>query len=654
MSSNAFTQGSPRLLWNCLKPGIFGIVIAVATFGVAHPLRDTPQEIYGLFVIWMGVFAAGGLGLIVSLGRLASNWGALMVSASETNSRRIIVGALLLGGGLALSAGGGSVLDGVLGKSAKTFQLAWIAALASLWPIASGIFLIVRGSREPLKALHKPGLAHKGDPERNRALGAALHALGVVVLLGGACLAVPLWDWTGLQNWPGSVRLLVFAASGIALLLAGAELIRRARRLRVDSAHARMAQDPRPPILFLRSFAEDGATREEQGVQASRNHQGRTGHVPLIGLVLAAFEIWRFLRGTDDLSFEEELARWFGRFGPFVAIGKPGEELATLGASRLYVSHDTWQGTVTELIASSQMIVWQAGSTEGTWWELERLVQRASPLKLALIAPHSSLHRDDGGSIWTKALENVPELPQENSQRTDFLRRIGQYLPRPLPDMSSSDRFIVFDAEWNASVHPLITRTWLEQQLEDTVIDLDASLPAIAERLRPMVATSSATRGVLRDSSPWPAIAGVLVVVAGLAGYFAYQNARERAVATVRERMVGSWYGEVSETGTLTGRRFDRRRWVRTYHSHGGQELAMHFYENGVLQARSQSHGYWRVNDNVLTTVCEVLKIDEKEDSCGTSEYVLDSVDAREMQYTSRRTGQKFRAIRVDDGYVLD
>jgi hypothetical protein len=59
------------------------------------------------------------------------------------------------------------------------------------------------------------------------------------------------------------------------------------------------------------------------------------------------------------------LKRVVSQFGPFVAIGKPGEALPPAGAARTYKSDNPWQVRVLELIRSSKLVLMLAGSTEG-------------------------------------------------------------------------------------------------------------------------------------------------------------------------------------------------------------------------------------------------------------------------------------------------
>ena len=98
----------------------------------------------------------------------------------------------------------------------------------------------------------------------------------------------------------------------------------RARRVSQPSADVARQGDPRPPILFLRSFLDDGYKLKERVLVAG---------VPI----------------NQPLRMEEALAVRFHDFGPFLAVGEPGEGLPQLGAARAYLSDDQWQAAVVEL-----------------------------------------------------------------------------------------------------------------------------------------------------------------------------------------------------------------------------------------------------------------------------------------------------------------
>ncbi len=62
---------------------------------------------------------------------------------------------------------------------------------------------------------------------------------------------------------------------------------------------------------------------------------------------------------TENYSAEELLSTAFRACGPFVAIGRPGEILATSGADRMYVPDNEWQQVVRHYLAKSQAAILQ-------------------------------------------------------------------------------------------------------------------------------------------------------------------------------------------------------------------------------------------------------------------------------------------------------
>ena len=107
-----------------------------------------------------------------------------------------------------------------------------------------------------------------------------------------------------------------------------------------------------PPVLYLRSFADDES--------AARRH--------------------------GALTEEEQLAKALAWVGPLFAVGKPGETLPQVGAQRIYVADDQWQTRVSELMAEARLVVLRTGSTGGFRWEVERALAALTPDRLLLVA----------------------------------------------------------------------------------------------------------------------------------------------------------------------------------------------------------------------------------------------------------------------------
>jgi hypothetical protein len=120
-------------------------------------------------------------------------------------------------------------------------------------------------------------------------------------------------------------------------------------------------------VLLLRSFGDD-MLKIEKGAKWTRpNDLARHG-----------------------MTFERVVAKQLEPFGPVIAIGKPGEALAPLGAARDYVGDDVWQREVEQRMHDARLIVLMLGRTEGLAWELLRAHRLDQLRKLILLFPPAS------------------------------------------------------------------------------------------------------------------------------------------------------------------------------------------------------------------------------------------------------------------------
>ena len=85
------------------------------------------------------------------------------------------------------------------------------------------------------------------------------------------------------------------------------------------------------------------------------------------------------------LTEEEHLARALAWIGPLVAVGRPGELLPQVGAKRVYLTDDTWQARVSELMKSAAMVVLRTGSSQGFHWEVSQALSTLSPERLLVV-----------------------------------------------------------------------------------------------------------------------------------------------------------------------------------------------------------------------------------------------------------------------------
>jgi hypothetical protein len=203
------------------------------------------------------------------------------------------------------------------------------------------------------------------------------------------------------------------------------QMLLRARKFTVASAEEVLAADPRPPVIYMRSFKDD--------MWAS---------MP----IMSGPPGWALLFPKELITEEELVARTLNDFGPMVTIGKPGEQLRELGAARMYVGEQEWHDKVATLMRSAKLVVLRLGQTEGLWWELEQAIGKMRPEQLLIFVPR----------IVDKAT------------RETIRRRAEALFPKPLPVFAHSNSpwgnvgslrgILYFDPDWTAHYIDLTRR----------------------------------------------------------------------------------------------------------------------------------------------------------------------------------------------------
>jgi hypothetical protein len=143
----------------------------------------------------------------------------------------------------------------------------------------------------------------------------------------------------------------------------------------------------KPPVLLLRSFMDDVA-----GIKPNN-------------IILSLFRRRKRL--------EECLGEELAEAGPFVAVGKPGENLPPLGAQRLYLADDKWQEVVKSYIDRAGLIILIAGKTHWVRWELSTIMELSQLSRLLIVFPPlprsermerwKNLSAAFNGTIWEAA-----------------------------------------------------------------------------------------------------------------------------------------------------------------------------------------------------------------------------------------------------------
>lgn len=185
----------------------------------------------------------------------------------------------------------------------------------------------------------------------------------------------------------------------------------------------KVEQDPRPPLLFLRSFQDDQVRLPERGP-------------------LAAFYRRIMSLGVGRRRLDHILVERFSRYGPALALGNPGEKSLPFGAARVYASHENWQDVVHELAARSAHVVLVADSTPGVEWEIRTFQQPPLLDKTMFIcAPRSTDLRES--PLLAGWLEELGLPPGGVPVLAVFRDREGQVVVLRCTHPRSSSAFVV-------------------------------------------------------------------------------------------------------------------------------------------------------------------------------------------------------------------
>lgn len=231
-------------------------------------------------------------------------------------------------------------------------------------------------------------------------------------------------------SWHGPLFMVFLVVAVIAVPVFGRYVQERYRNLQLvaPTAEEVLQQDARPPVVYLRSFAD-----ETKILRRYRRH-------------------WP--------TEEELLAKVFSEFGPFLAIGKPSDGLPIVGAARMYVSETCWRPTVRDLVDGATFVALRLGDSPGVLEELDLVMRRLPPRRVLLL---SALRREAHATA-SVILET----------------RFGVRLPQ----FSSLPSVVTFEDDWAA--RRTVVRHWLlrgSPRATDLEVGLRAALVDFLRRL---------------------------------------------------------------------------------------------------------------------------------------------------------------------------
>ena len=254
----------------------------------------------------------------------------------------------------------------------------------------------------------------------------------------------------------GGARTLICAF----MVGAGGALVRQGRRLAARRATELLQVDQRAPILLLRSFADDELVIETFGEGHSFYPHRKT--------------------------LEEAIIPSLQLIGPVVAVGRPGEPIAPLGAAREYISDDSWKSAVDQWLQQAKFVVMVIGSVSdenGLAWELGRVLALGKLQKIILVMPP------------------VP-LGSEATHSRERWNQYNLFLGGVLPRYKGDELFVTFDTGTSPRVERL-DPNWrkpgrrvkdyadsLANLLRDLLIDRptpteESRLPAVVSATKP-------------------------------------------------------------------------------------------------------------------------------------------------------------------------
>ena len=306
------------------------------------------------------------------------------------------------------------------------------------------------------------------DPARGKFLQSMSIVLGVV---GGFFLLI----FAGAADVKAGEGLgsVLLGVAALALFTVCSVMYDTGRRHLQAPARAAMADDRRPPVVYLRSFDTEYKTSIE----------------------------------------EEVLAKILREVGPFVAIGRPEDKLPPLGAAREYLPKGPWKPAVRDLLDEARMVVLVSGETEGLAWEMQEVVKRVVPARVVALVTDDPAAYDSFRSIATAAGGlSLPAFPPASDHR----HKAGQFTGLIRFDANWRGRFVGFEkAAWVGKGHEMTDReTGLENRLRLALAETEVGRTTIAKPTTNWLKIGFVTYLVLM------LVAGLIVGTLGMLGAF--------------------------------------------------------------------------------------------------------------------------------------
>ena len=177
---------------------------------------------------------------------------------------------------------------------------------------------------------------------------------------------------------------------GFFILELGRWATKSSQKLLLRSLEDAQAFDPRPPIMFLRSFMDDLVElRPQRGF----------------------FKQWYLDETSRIVSLDHLILKEGTEIGPTVALGNPDDPVPPYGVARGYFEHNTWKEAVARHCDQARGIVLVMDTTAGIEWEVSHLFDKNHMRKTLVLLKQDDWATDDGHRLLAKAVgKTLPDF----------------------------------------------------------------------------------------------------------------------------------------------------------------------------------------------------------------------------------------------------
>jgi hypothetical protein len=181
---------------------------------------------------------------------------------------------------------------------------------------------------------------------------------------------------------------------------------------KMPSAAEAIEKDPRPSVLYLRSFNQESLKfvdlkKEERAKYNDYLNYADDVQLPAFEKTIfnlmnisASFLSSREMIYGEDITFEKYFrAEVMERIGPLVALGNPIDELPAEGAFRDYQIDERWKDVFYERADKCACILMQLGNSDNLQFELTSIIGRGLRQKLFVITPPQENVKDKNAWI---------------------------------------------------------------------------------------------------------------------------------------------------------------------------------------------------------------------------------------------------------------